>query len=42
MGPREPREGSSKHMGIIRSRKQAKIGRRSPKKGISNWDWFRG
>ena len=28
-------------MRIIRSRKQAKIGRRSPKKRISKWDWFK-
>ena len=31
----EPREGSSKPMRIIRSRKQAKVGWRSLKKGIS-------
>ena len=39
MGPREPREGSSKPIRIIRSRTQAKMGQRSPKKGISKWGW---
>ena len=36
-GPKELREGSSKPIGIIRSKKQVKMGRRSPKKGISKW-----
>ena len=36
-GPRKPRKESSKPMGIIRNGKQAKVGRRSPKKGISKW-----
>ena len=42
MGAREPREGSNKLMGIIKSRKQAKMGRRSPKREISKWDWCKG
>ena len=42
MGPREPSEGSSKLMGIIRSRKLAKMGRSSPKREISKWDWCKG
>ena len=37
MGPREPRGRSNKPMSIIRNGKQAKMGRRSPKKGISKW-----
>ena len=41
MGPRELRE-SSKPIGIIRNRKQAKMGRKSPKKGISKWGWCKG
>ena len=36
-GPREPRKGSSKSMGIIRNGKQAKVGRKGPKKWISKW-----
>ena len=42
MGPREPKEGSSKPMEIKRNGKQAKIGQRSPKKGISKWGWCKG
>ena len=30
-GPREPKEGSSKLIRIIRNKKQAKMGRKSPK-----------
>ena len=30
-GPKEPRERSGKLMGIIRNRKQVKMGQRSPK-----------
>jgi len=37
MGPREPKEGNSKPMVIITNGKQAKMGQRSPKKGISKW-----
>ena len=40
-GPREPKERSSKPMGIIRSGKQAKMGWRSPKKGISKWGRYK-
>ena len=36
-GSREPREGSSKPMGIIKNGKQTKIGQMGPKKGISKW-----
>ena len=42
MGPREPKEGSSKPIGIIRNGKQAKMGRRIPKKGISKWGLCKG
>ena len=34
-GPREPKERSSKFMGIMKNGKQAKIGQRSPKERIS-------
>ena len=41
-GTGEPKEGSSKLMRIIRSRKQAKMGRRSPKKEINKAGWCKG
>ena len=42
MGPREPKEESCKPMRTIRNGKQAKMGRRSPKKGINKWGWCKG
>ena len=41
-GPRGAQEGSSKPMRIIRNRKQAKMDRRSPKRGISKGGWCKG
>ena len=35
------KEGSSKPMGIVRNRKQVRMGQRSPKKGISKGGWYK-